>query len=535
LTLFSDCAIILLITNYVYIRLYYLIRGVVIMIFNSLHFLLFFPAAFAVFHLIPKKLRTIWLLLCSYYFYMSWNAKYALLIFFSTVVTYSCALCLDLVGKKESLSDKTKSICKKLCLGAGIVLNLGVLFFFKYFTLFFDTLISAVGLFGFTLSAPSWNFLLPVGISFYTFQAVGYTIDVYRGDIRAEKNFLRYALFVSFFPQLVAGPIERSSNLLGELKKIETSRIVVSWKRMRHGFLTMLWGFFLKVVVADRIAIFVDFVFSSVSPLAGSYIATAAVLFAFQIYCDFAGYSTIAVGASEMLGIGLMRNFETPYLSTSVREFWRRWHVSLSSWFRDYLYIPLGGSRKGTLRKYLNLIIVFGLSGLWHGAEWSFVVWGLLNGFYQIVEDLLIRLKAKITRKEKDPNKKMSVAGRVLHTLITFVLIDFAWIFFRAQNISQAIALIKSLIFNFQPWILFSGAIYWCHLSQKEFRIMLLSIAVLIVADILSYRGIKVSNIIEEQPIWFRWAVYIITILTIVIFGVWGTGYDAAGFIYFQF
>lgn len=506
------------------------------MIFNSLHFLLFFPIAFALFHIIPKKLRTGWLLLCSYYFYMSWNAKYALLLFFSTVVTYGCALCLDIVGRKDSLSDNRKKLYKKICLGCSIAINLAVLFFFKYFTLFFDTLISVAGIAGITLSAPSWNFLLPVGISFYTFQAVGYTIDVYRGDIKAEKNFLRYALFVSFFPQLVAGPIERSGNLLGELKKIENSQIAVSWKRMRHGFLTMLWGFFLKVVIADRIAIFVDFVFSSATPLAGAYVATAAVLFAFQIYCDFAGYSTIAVGAAEMLGIGLMRNFETPYLSTSVREFWRRWHVSLSSWFRDYLYIPLGGSRKGTFRRYINLLIVFTLSGLWHGAEWSFVIWGLLNGIYQVIEDIIVRLKAKITgRNYKTDGKQMSVATRVFSTLLTFVLIDFAWIFFRAGSISQAISMIKSIVFDFQPWILFDGAIYWCGLSQKEFEVMLLSIAVLIFADFMSHRGIKTSDVIESQPFWFRWTVYIVAILAVVVFGVWGTGYNAAGFIYFQF
>lgn len=506
------------------------------MLFNSLHFLLFFPAAFAVFHIVPKKLRTIWLLLCSYYFYMSWNAQYALLIFFSTVVTYGCAICLDVVGRSDKLSDKRKTLYKKLSLAAGIVINLAVLFFFKYFTLFSDTLTSAAGVFGITLSMPSWNFLLPVGISFYTFQAVGYTIDVYRGDVKAEKNFLRYALFVSFFPQLVAGPIERSSNLLGELKKIETSRIVVSWERMRHGFLTMLWGFFLKMVVADRIAIFVDFVFSSESQLAGAYVVTAAVLFAFQIYCDFAGYSTIAVGASEMLGIGLMRNFETPYLSTSVREFWRRWHVSLSSWFRDYLYIPLGGSRKGTLRKYVNLIIVFSLSGLWHGAEWSFVVWGLLNGFYQVIEDLLIRLKTKFAgQSKKTDSKQMPIAERILHTLITFVLIDFAWIFFRAGSISQAISMVKSIVFDFQPWIFFDGALYLCGLSEREFQVMLLSIAVLIIADFISHKGIKATDVIESQPLWFRWIVYIVAILAVVVFGVWGTGYDAAGFIYFQF
>ncbi len=506
------------------------------MLFNSLHFLLFFPAAFAVFHIIPTKLRSLWLLLCSYYFYMSWNAKYALLLLFSTAVTYACAIILDAVGKSGALTDERKKLYKKLALAAGIVSNLAVLFFFKYFTFFFDSLSFAAGVLGISLTSPSWDVLLPVGISFYTFQAVGYTIDVYRGDTSAERNFFRYALFVSFFPQLVAGPIERSSNLLSELRKVETTRAFVSWERMRHGFLVMIWGFFLKMVVADRIAVFVDHVYGAETQVAGAYAAVAAILFAFQIYCDFAGYSTIAVGAAEMLGIGLMRNFETPYLSTSVREFWRRWHISLSSWFRDYLYIPLGGSRKGSARKYINLLIVFTLSGLWHGAEWSFVAWGLLNGLYQVTEDLLSRLKKKLdSLRGKNDTRPMQIGGRILHTVVTFALIDFAWIFFRSDSITQAISMVKSIAFDFRPWILFDGSLYSCGLSAKEFGVMLLSLAVLFAADFISHRGIRAADVIESQPLWFRWTVYVVSIIAIVVFGVWGSGYDAAGFIYFQF
>lgn len=503
------------------------------MLFNSLHFLLFFPVALTVFHIIPPKLRSTWLLLCSYYFYMAWNAKYALLLLFSTAVTYVCGIGLNAVVNAKRLTNEKKSLYKKIILAAGVAVNLAVLFFFKYFNLFFDAVAVALKGLGIGVSSLSWNVLLPVGISFYTFQAVGYTIDVYRGDIAAERNFLRYALFVSFFPQLVAGPIERSSNLLGELKKIERSRAVVSWERFRHGFLIMMWGFFIKMVVADRIAVFVDHVFGAETPLAGAYVAVAVLLFAVQIYGDFAGYSIIAAGAAEMLGIKLMRNFETPYLSLSVKEFWRRWHVSLSSWFRDYLYIPLGGSRKGTWRKYVNLMIVFALSGLWHGAEWSFVIWGLLNGLYQVVEDMILRIKVRLFGKGVD--KKAAWWNRALRALTTFILIDFSWIFFRADNMTQAVGILRSLFLDFKPQILIDGSLFTCGLNGVEFGVMLISIAVLLVADLLSFRGVQVADAVEAKPIWVRWPIYLVSILTIFVFGIWGSGYDAAGFIYFQF
>ena len=502
------------------------------MLFNSLHFLLFFPVALIVFHWIPAKLKTAWLLLCSYYFYMSWNVKYILLLVFSTVVTYFGALGMDFIKKSQAVPEGKKASARKGVLILGILLNLSVLFFFKYFDFFADSINDIAQIAGISLRLPAFDILLPVGISFYTFQAVGYFADVYREEIAAERNFLRYALFVSFFPQLVAGPIERSGNLISELREMRRP----SWERMRRGFLTMLWGFFIKMVVADRIAVFVDYVYGAENSPAGAYVLTASVLFAFQIYCDFAGYSTIAIGAAQMLGIQLMQNFDTPYLSLSVREFWRRWHVSLSSWFRDYLYIPLGGNRKGTLRKYINLLFVFALSGLWHGADWSFVVWGLLNGCYQIAEDAAARIKERVCGKsEKESRLAMSAGEKILHTFRTFLLIDFAWIFFRSDSITQAIRMIKNMVYDFRPWILFDGSLYSCGLGAREFGVMLLGIFVLILSDIVFYRGVRLGEIIEMQPLWCRWIVYIAGILSIVIFGVWGSGYDAANFIYFQF
>ena len=266
--------------------------------------------------------------------------------------------------------ERSRTRAKKLCIALSFIANLGVLGYFKYANFLLDNINALLAHLHVVYQAPAVDVLLPVGISFYTFQALGYTMDVYRGEIRAERNFFKYALFVSFFPQLVAGPIERSKNLLRQFDE----KHHLNFESLRSGFILMLWGYFLKLVLSDRIAIFVDAVYGDPATYAGWYLIVASILFAFQIYCDFAGYSTIAKGAAEMMGFELMDNFNAPYYSRSVAEFWRRWHISLSGWFRDYLYIPLGGSRRGTLRKYVNLLIVFFVSGLWHGAQWAFVV-----------------------------------------------------------------------------------------------------------------------------------------------------------------
>ncbi len=347
------------------------------MLFNSLHFLIFFPIVLIVFYVLPQKLKYFWLLIASYYFYMCWNAKYAVLILFSTVITYLSGLLIEKV-KSEDKEQKKKIVLKNWIVAGSFTINLGILFFFKYTGFMFVTLEKIFNIMHISLHMPAFDIILPVGISFYTFQALSYTMDVYRDEIKAEKSFFKYALFVSFFPQLVAGPIERSKNLLKQLEGNKRFDFDVA----KDGFMLMLWGLFLKIVVADRIGIFVDTVYGDFESFGGLYIVVASILFAIQIYCDFAGYSTIAMGAAQILGIKLMENFDAPYLSTSVADFWRRWHISLTTWFKDYLYIPLGGSRKGTLRKYINKIIVFLISGLWHGAGFSYIVWGGLNGLY---------------------------------------------------------------------------------------------------------------------------------------------------------
>ena len=498
------------------------------MLFNSLQFLVFFPVVLLITYVLPKRVRYIWLLVASYFFYMCWNAVYALLILASTFVTYVSGLLIDDLEFSD-LDDRACERRQKLVIAASFLINLGILFYFKYANAALDLLTALSSIVHIQFNVPQFDILLPVGISFYTFQALSYTMDVYRGDVEVETNFLRYALFVSFFPQLVAGPIERSSHLLGQLREPRS----FDYDRARDGFMLMIWGFFLKLVLADRIAIFVDTVYGNYTTYQGLFVVVATVLFALQIYCDFAGYSTIAMGAAEILGVDLMENFDAPYLSTSVGDFWRRWHISLTSWFRDYLYIPLGGSRKGTFRTNLNKMIVFLVSGLWHGADLSFVVWGGLNGLYQVIGETFKPTRDLIVNALHI--KRSNPLHQLLQGLITFVLIDFAWIFFRANTLPEAFSVISSMLYTFNPGILSDGTLFSCGLDAANFVLLLVAILVLLVADILKRRGVCVRHVIAAFPMPLRHVILVFSICFILVFGIWGSAYDAAGFIYFQF
>lgn len=490
------------------------------MSFNSLQFLIFFPIVVAVYYILPYKVRYIWLLASSYYFYMCWNAKYILLIMTSTLVTYGCGLAIGKV--------KSSRISKWLLVGC-LIINLGILFFFKYYNFSCDSLVYVLAKLGANFEPKRFDVLLPVGISFYTFQAIGYTVDVYKKEVEPERNILKYALFVSFFPQLVAGPIERSKNLLSQLSKPTKPE----YERMRHGLLIMLWGFFIKVVIADRIAIFVTNVYGNIYEFAGVFLIIATVLFAVEIYCDFAGYTYIAIGAAKVLGIGLMENFDAPYLSGSSAEFWRRWHISLSSWLRDYIYIPLGGNRKGRIRKYLNIIITFFVSGLWHGANWTYVVWGLLNGLYQIVGDIIKPIKVKISSLTQ--NRVAEFVFKCIGIAITFALIDFSWIFFRANSLTEAGYIIRFII-EIHNWDIFATRRIWAAgLMKRDFIILALSMMVLFIVDVLKINKIDIWDKIEKQSYFIRMPIYFVMVTVILVFGIWGAGYDASGFIYFQF
>lgn len=498
------------------------------MLFNSIHFLCFFPVVTLLYFLIPHRFRYLFLLAASYYFYMCWNPKYALLMALSTVITYLSGLALGAVSAKLSPSPRA-AFLKKGILFLSFFLNLSILFFFKYFNFASQSITGLLLAAGFAVQQPRFDVVLPVGISFYTFQALSYTMDVYRGEIPPERNLLKYALFVSFFPQLVAGPIERSKNLLHQISEVHRFQ----WRRVKSGLLLMAFGYFQKVVVADRLAILVNQIYNHYQVYEGFEIALATVCFAFQIYCDFASYSNIAIGAARIMGFRLMENFNTPYFSASVTEFWHRWHISLSTWFRDYLYIPLGGNRKGTLRKYINLMTVFLVSGLWHGASWHFVIWGGLNGLYQIVESITKPLRDKIAAVLNIDRSQFS--HKLLCGIFTFLLIDLAWLFFRADGFITGLNMLHRMFLTFNPWIFLDGTLYTFGLDRKDFTVLWVSALIMLVFGVCKYRGISLGAALEKQGLWFRWTVYFAAIFFILIFGVYGPNTDQSVFIYFQF
>ena len=496
------------------------------MLFNSFDFIVFFPIVLFIYFIIPRKIRYIWLLVTSYYFYMCWNARYALLLFTSTVVTYAVALMMR--HWKENV------LLKKSMVVTSLVINLGILLFFKYFNFVFDSIEKILSKTGMSFQAPVLDILLPVGISFYIFQAVGYTIDVYRGKIEPEKNLLRYALFVAFFPQLVAGPIERSGNLLPQLQKVHELKL---WnpKRIQQGALIMLYGYILKMVIADRAAIYVDTIFDSMlySNYQGFQMAIAVVLFSLQIYCDFGGYSYIAMGAAKIMGFELMDNFKMPYLARNIKDFWDRWHVSLTTWFRDYLYLPLGGSRKGVARKYINIFIVFVVSGLWHGAAWHYVVWGMLHGCLRITGEITSKLRERLYARLHF--RRDTFAVMLSQTIVTFAMVSLAWMFFRGESVRQSLDLIRQMIGVYNPWILTDGSLFTLGLDAKEWNVLLIGIAFLLIVDIFRYKKVDLVSFFMEQNLWFRWILFYVGIIIVVLFGVYGARYNAAGFIYFQF
>ena len=478
------------------------------MLFNSLHFLLFFPVVVFLYFSLAAKWRTYLLLIASYYFYMSWKPEYAILIFGSTIIDYFTAI---KIHQTKSKSHKRNW----LLLSLGV--NLGVLFFFKYFDFFFN---SFQDLFvGETADTALKESLMVVGISFYTFQTLSYTIDVYRERLEPERDFSRFALFVSFFPQLVAGPIERATHLVPQFRKDYS----FDYERVVSGLRLMLWGFFKKVVIADRLALVVNQVYNFPEEQNGLTYLIATYFFAFQIYCDFSGYSDIAIGTARIMGYDLMENFRQPYLSKSIKEFWSRWHISLSTWFRDYVYIPLGGNRRVKWRWYYNLFITFLISGLWHGANWTFIVWGALHGVYLIIGINLSNLLPKVSNK---------VFG-IIKTMVVFHLVVLAWVFFRASNVHAAVNVFHSMIqlpnalidfFLGNP--VFNG--FGEHSMTTIFYLAFLVVG-LFLTDWLS--TISKMKAIYKNHSAVRWVTYFALLYGIVFGGYFGK----TEFIYFQF
>lgn len=472
------------------------------MLFNSLAYLAFFPAVVSLFFILPHRLRWILLLAASYYFYLSWKAEYLILIIFSTLVAYFSAIQME-------RSDQAST--RKLYLSLSIITNLGVLFFFKYFNFVSQSVQSLLDQFTISAETPYFDFLLPVGISFYTFQTLSYTIDVYRGKQKAERHIGIFALYVSFFPQLVAGPIERSGNLIPQFKQVQ----MLKYEQIESGIKLMLWGFFKKLVVADRLALYVNEIYGDPQSFSGLTLLLATVLFSFQIYCDFSAYSDIAIGTARCMGYNLMENFRRPYFARSIADFWRRWHISLSTWFRDYLYIPLGGNRVAVPRWYLNLLIVFVISGLWHGANWTFVLWGALHAFYLVGSLVLSPIRERLTTAL--PN----ALNHILSIIFTYALVLLAWVFFRAESIGDAFYTVGQII-KLQGPLYYKG-FFLIHLVYS-----FLAIGLLMAVEFYQEWG--------EQSRWAKIRIpasltYASLIVAIMLLGV----FDGGQFIYFQF
>ena len=498
------------------------------MLFNSLQFLVFFPIACLLYYLVPLKIRYLYLLACSYFFYMCWNPEYVLLLLASTVITYLTGILIEKTDKNEGNEDRKKHH-KKVYLTLAILINLAILFFFKYSNFAADTVVSLLSLVGINTNPPRFDIVMPIGISFYTFQVIGYLIDVYRNDVSAEKNFFKYALFVSFFPKMAQGPIDRSKNLLKQISEEH----FFQYEEVRKGLILMLYGYFQKLLLADYLARIVDAVYNNYTECTGFQLLAASVLFAFQLYCDFASYSNIALGAARVMGFRLINNFNTPYFSCSVAEFWRRWHISLSTWFRDYLYFPLGGSRKGLRRKNINRMIVFLVSGLWHGANWHYVFWGGLNGAFQVLGDYLKPLRDKlIDFFHINVNSK---SHKLFQMLITFILIDFTWIFFRA-GLRESLQIIKAILgLNGSQWITMGNNLAAMNIDKPTVYLLAVSFLFLLFVDICRYNHFDLIDWICRQKFWLRWLILYVGIFFVLIFGAYGPGYDAAAFIYLQF
>lgn len=485
------------------------------MLFNSLNFILFFLATAWLHFAVPVKYRWVPLLAASYFFYMSWKLEFGLLLLASTLVNYAVAL------RMAALPDKAG---RKKYLLLSLAFNLGLLFVFKYFNFFSRSLAQALSAQGVSLDPPLLDMLLPVGISFYTFQVLGYVIDVYEERIPAERHPGVFALFVAFWPQLLAGPINRAKLLLPQLRQHHA----FEYQRTVDGFRLMLWGLFKKVVIADNLALHVNEVFNHAGELHGLPVLFAALFYTIQIYCDFSGYTDVALGAARVMGFSLTENFNRPYFARSVRDFWQRWHISLSTWFRDYVYFPLGGNRVAPWRWGLNIMLTFLLSGLWHGANWTFVIWGGLHGALLVLENVTGGFQKRLA------DRLTPAQGSRLNTAIqvglTMSLICLAWIFFRADSVGQALTVIRSMIpMNAEG--MFSGGDTPAILGLRMFLFHVGLVCILIGVELAGRPG-AVRERVASWPSPARWLLYSAGCWAVAISTVFGVHQE---FIYFQF
>lgn len=496
------------------------------MLFNSIQFLIFFPIVTILFFLLPHRFRWLHLLIASCIFYMAFIPVYILILFLTIVIDYIAGIYIENAAGKK----------RKLFLTLSIVTNVGVLAFFKYFNFFIDNIDQLFqSLHIATHPLPLLNIILPIGLSFHTFQAMSYTIEVYRGRQQAERHFGIYALYVMFYPQLVAGPIERPQNVLHQFHE----KKYFDYTNASDGLKLMMWGMFKKVVIADRLATLTDPLFDHPADYSSTALVIAAIFFSFQIFCDFSGYSDIALGSARVMGFRLMKNFDKPYHARNISEFWSRWHISLSTWFRDYLYIPLGGNRVSIPRWYFNLFFVFLVSGFWHGANWTFIAWGALHGFYLIFAIVSKKSREKFSKSIGLP--RLPWLYGTLQVFTTYCLVTVAWVFFRAGTIKTAIYIIKRLpsgVAGFCRWLVsgkfssegIKSAIGPLPVYQVDLILSFLLILLLEVVHVIQ-KKYDFYQLLRQKPVYVRWLFYYVAIIVIIFFGV----YEKRQFIYFQF
>jgi alginate O-acetyltransferase complex protein AlgI len=538
------------------------------MFFNSYTFIIFFIVVVASFFAMPQRFRWLFLLAASYFYYMFWDPKYAILILMTTAVVYGSALLMH--GRSWGV--------RKLCVAASLVINLGMLFLFKYFNFFNNSMKDLFSALGFSYNVPALTLLLPVGISFYTFQALSYTIDIYRGTREPERHFGIFALYVSFFPVLLSGPIERSTTLLPQFYK----KMEFDYSRVTDGLKLMAWGAFQKLVIADRLSIYANQVYGNPQAVTGLPLLFGTYIFVLQVYCDFAGYTDIAIGTAQIMGYKLIPNFKQPFFSKTLAEFWRRWHISLISWFRDYLYIPLGGNRVPKSRFYFNMMLVFSLSGLWHGAQWTFVIWGAMNGVILIVSRMTERLRNLVRESLFSGIMKIPAAlyftlclllaavavfgkyagiatgpgARITASIFALIAIILGSLRVRGGTYERLVNTVKKLmmiLITFHLFIL--GAVFFAsknvadawyvitHFPGKnfdqlmmsydvvQFVLMILLIIFLIVIHYIQETRGSIRELLKQKPTWVRWTFYFLLCSSILLFGVRG----AQQFVYFQF
>lgn len=490
------------------------------MLFNSFGYAVFFTIVFIIYWLVPQKVRWALLLGASLYFYLAFRPVYIVILIFMTLISYGSALLIE-------KSDNRKY--RKALLTGCICISVGVLFVYKYLDFTIVSLQKLMSVFSIGMSGHTISLIMPIGISFYTFQTLGYVIDVYRDKIPAEKHIGYYALFATFFPQIASGPIGRADKLLPQYK----NPVIFDTDKAMTGIVMIIWGFYKKLVVADTLSVYVNNVFADVSEHTGGTLMLAAVFYSFQIYCDFSGYSDIAIGSAKLLGIDLMENFRSPYMATSIKEFWSRWHISLSTWFRDYVYIPLGGNRCSKLRRDINLCVTFLVSGIWHGANWTFVLWGLLHGIMQTVENHIPWLNRKADSDNAAQKGVVTKTVNALRIMIVFALVTLAWIFFRADSITDAVYVIGHMFSGIlSPVSYVKSAIGGVGIPGNiRLLYVLIIIFILIVTDIFNRDG-KLTQVIVGLPKPARIIVCMLFMMVTVLFAQKGV---AAEFVYLQF